>query len=240
MYIRQELEQQVERNVFIALALVVSLSLASFGYQGYSFYQRILELSRPAIEIEGVDVSNVIAVETPTIPMTEVVSVNLFGLYQEVDEAEPAPVLENLLETTLQLTLQGAFTHSDISKSRAIINSMERPSNNPGSSGEHYYFVNDVLPGNALLYAVNKDSVILKRGDVYETLHFPGYATPIIDPTPRPQNMANQIKRASPVTFTSNETLAQETSAATPSPNDANYFDVNHSIQDRLARLRAQ
>ncbi len=238
MYVGQELEQPMGKNVIIAFALVVCLALVSFAYQGYSFYQRIQELSNPIIEPPVVD--HQVPDLTPAIPMTEVASSNLFGLFQEEIPPEPAPILENLPETTLQLTLQGAFTHSDEIQSSAIISSMESHSAYAEPSSGHYYFINDILPGNAMLYAVNKDSVILKRGDVYETLHFPGYGTPIIDPTPHPQtNIVSRVQETSKIPSSQRESMPREIVAATTLPIDAGHSEVRRSIQDRLARLRA-
>ena len=236
MYLNQEIEQPIERRVYIALSVVVCLALVSFGVQGYSFYQRIQAPSNTVIESAVV---NHVADVTPAIPMTEVASSNLFGLYQEEIPAEPAPVLENLPETTLQLTLQGAFTHSDEIQSSAIISSMESHSAYEEMKGGHYYFINDILPGDAVLYAVNKDSVILKRGDVYETLHFPGYGTPIIDPTPHPQtNRISRVQETSKTSSSQHESVPREIVAVATLPNDVNHSEVRRSIQDRLARLR--
>ncbi len=242
----QGLEQPMTRNAVIALILIICLAICSFGYQGFLFYKRIQELSNPVATLATEQVSEP-NIDSPAIPIAEVASINLFGIYQEVVEPppEPTPELENLPETTLQLTLNGAFTHSDDTKSSAIISAMESRSEFEGADGGHYYFINDVLPGNAVLYAVNRDSVILKRGDTYETLHFPGYARPIIDPTPRPQSMAGRISdsllpSSTAGAIATNESTSNESLAATPSPSDANHSDVRQSIQDRLARLRAQ
>jgi type II secretory pathway component PulC len=244
LYLNQDLYQPIEKHAFIAMTFVIGLALISFGYQGYTFYQRIQELSHPVVE-PLVQIAEPSPAEPPAIPMAEVASINLFGQFQEVVEPapEPAPVLVNLPETTLQLTLNGAFTHSDDGKSSAIISAMENRSEYEGAAGGHYYFINDVLPGNAVLYAVHKDSVILKRGDIYETLHFPGYTRTIIDPTPRPQSMAGHVADHLLPPSTAGAIATNENSEALPattSASGADHSDVRRSIQDRLARLRAQ
>ena len=227
-------------EVTLILVLLIADATSDFLYQAIQFYQRINQWSADN-QASSMIIEPVI-LESPKqiIPIAEVASLNIFGEYKPEPEEVAAPVLENLPETTLQLTLQGAFTHSERTKSSAIITSMESHSNNQDSSGEHYYFVNDVLPGNALLYAVNKDSVVLKRGDIYETLHFPGYATPIIDPTPRPQNnMISRVQESLQPSSAPRESIPNQILAATSLPEIAN-AEVRHSIQDRLARLRAQ
>ena len=227
-------------DVILILALLSVVAISDFFYQGIVFYRRINQWSADSQASSMIIEPVVLESPKQIIPIADVASLNLFGEYKPEPEAVVAPVLENLPETTLQLTLQGAFTHSERTKSSAIITSMESHSNNQDSSGEHYYFVNDVLPGNALLYAVNKDSVVLKRGDMYETLHFPGYATPIIDPTPRPQNnMISRVQQSLQPSSTPRESIPNQILAATYLPEVAN-AEVRHSIQDRLTRLRAQ
>lgn len=249
MYLYRDSEHSMGMRERLTLALIICLSLGSFGFQGYELYKRVQAqsnlLSAP-LNVEPVPAADS---ARPAVPIEDVASINLFGIYQEAGgpESLPKPVLENLQETNLQLILQGAFTHTDLSKASAIISSTESSTNSGDGVGGHYYFINDALPGDAVLYAVNKDSVVLKRGETFETLHFPDYDRKIIDPTPRPQSVAGRppgpsisTSPSAPNGTIANETTPLETIAVMPAQDEQGHADKHRDMQDRLARLRAQ
>ncbi len=226
------------KKVMVAFVLLVGLAVSLFGFQLYNLYQHTRSVS--TVVAAGQPLGGLarasVAVENMPVPMSQVASMNLFGVYKEpvvpvVEEKKI--VLEELPETNLQLTLKAAFTHSEKYLSSAIITSNERSAT--VGFGSNRYFVNDVLPGNAILHEVHKDSVVLKRGTDYETLHFPGYSRPL-RPTVQPRRAPGQ--RKAQVKSTVEDKSVAEDSALTGDEELANHLTVRRSIKERLARLR--
>lgn len=89
-------------------------------------------------------------------------SAHLFG----VPGAEPAPaVTVNAPETRLNLKLRGTIAAPDDSLAHAIIAD--------GKGKDDVYFINDRVPGGAVLHEVRPDRVILNRAGALETLKLP-------------------------------------------------------------------
>ena len=86
---------------------------------------------------------------------------NFFGLAGK----EPVIQVDNLPETTLKLTLRGAFMATTSSIGGAIIEDETKQAS--------HYTVGDTLPGNAELKGVYADRIVLSRNGILETLYFP-------------------------------------------------------------------
>ena len=93
---------------------------------------------------------------------------NLFGANTA---AASAPVQNNFnaTQTRLRLELQAVFQAEHAEDSAAIIAEAKRAG--------LLYQVGKKLPGNAILKEVYADRVVLKRGEIYETLRFPKVKT---------------------------------------------------------------
>lgn len=96
----------------------------------------------------------------------EVAELNLFGKVKQLTVVAPAAKLDNVPKTRLDLTLNAVFADSAEARASAVI----AVQNNTQAKR---YFVGEILPGNALLYAIYPDHVILKRGEQLEKLIFP-------------------------------------------------------------------
>ena len=96
----------------------------------------------------------------------DVAALNLFGDVQLTTTAVPAAELANVPKTTLDLTLNAVFADTAGGRASAVI----ALQNNTRSKR---YFIGETLPGNALLYKIYPDHVILKRDEQLEKLVFP-------------------------------------------------------------------
>lgn len=86
---------------------------------------------------------------------------HLFG----VKSAGPAPSVDSLPETQLNLTLSGVVASGSVTGGGAIIAA-------PGGV-EAFYIINAQLPGGAVLKEVHPDRVVLERNGRLETLRLP-------------------------------------------------------------------
>jgi len=86
---------------------------------------------------------------------------HLFG----VKSAGPAPSVDSLPETQLNLTLSGVVASGSVTGGGAIIAA-------PGGV-EAFYTINAQLPGGAMLKEVHPDRVVLERNGRLETLRLP-------------------------------------------------------------------
>jgi general secretion pathway protein C len=86
---------------------------------------------------------------------------HLFG----VKSAGPAPSVDTLPETQLNLTLSGVVASGSVTGGGAIIAA-------PGGV-EAFYAINAQLPGGAMLKEVHPDRVVLERNGRLETLRLP-------------------------------------------------------------------
>jgi general secretion pathway protein C len=92
------------------------------------------------------------------------VELNLFGEENKAPVNEPVKVADNLPQTKLKLTLIGVITSTEEGKDSALIKDGNRTKR---------YFINDKIQGNVSLYQVNRDSVVIKRGENLEELKYP-------------------------------------------------------------------
>ncbi len=89
---------------------------------------------------------------------------HLFG--ESSAELNPAPVeTVDAPDTRMNLQLRGTVATDDASKAHAIIAD--------GTGNEDVFFINDPIPGGAVLHRVLYDRVILNRGGILETLRLP-------------------------------------------------------------------
>ncbi len=95
---------------------------------------------------------------------------DLFGSQaaeQKVEEVKPQ---ENIPETKLKLTLRGVSVSADPQRRTALIEGPDRQTN--------VYSINQSLPGNATLYEVHNNWVIINRSGALEKVFFPQEADP--------------------------------------------------------------
>lgn len=89
---------------------------------------------------------------------------NLFGSFQASDAAvAPVEQVVDAPETRLRLVLKGTVADKNQEGAFAIIGES-------GKSDDKVYWVGDSIPGNASLYSVHPDKVILRRAGKLETL----------------------------------------------------------------------
>ena len=92
---------------------------------------------------------------------SSILTANIFG--QRANNAEPVEIDPMVApETRLNLTLTGIFSASEAEHSRALIKD--------DSGKQRPYAVGDDIPGNAKLYSIHIDRVLLERKGRYETL----------------------------------------------------------------------
>ncbi|MGB1581251.1 MAG: type II secretion system protein GspC, partial [Nevskiales bacterium] len=97
----------------------------------------------------------------PTTNFNAILSANMFGRASQ-DEA-PADIDPMVApDTRLNLKLTGIFASADPEQSRALIKDE--------SGKQRPYSVGDDIPGNAKLYSIHADRVLLERKGRYETL----------------------------------------------------------------------
>ena len=97
----------------------------------------------------------------PTTNFNAILSANMFGrASQDQAPAEIDPMVAP--DTRLNLKLTGIFAAADPEQSRALIKDE--------SGKQRHYSVGDDIPGNAKLYSIHADRVLLERKGRYETL----------------------------------------------------------------------
>ena len=99
------------------------------------------------------------AVDTST-DFNSILSANIFGSATSREPAEIDPLVAP--ETRLNLKLTGIFSSNDEEQSRALIKD--------DSGKQRPYAIGDDIPGNAKLYSIQTDRVLLERSGRYETL----------------------------------------------------------------------
>jgi len=95
---------------------------------------------------------------------TEIIALDLFGAQKLIEQ--PHQGHQDIPETKLKLILKGAFGHSDPKQASALIASDK-------NKQSERFFINDELPGNAVLEEVYPNYVVLRRGARLEKLLFP-------------------------------------------------------------------
>ena len=114
---------------------------------------------------------------------------HLFG--ESSADATPAPVeTVNAPDTRMNLQLRGTVATDDASQAHAIIAD--------GTGKENVFFIDDPIPGGAVLHQVLPDRVILNRGGILETLRLPQQSVGGTAARPRTGSAANRAARALP------------------------------------------
>lgn len=133
--------------------------LGSLGALSWEAYRDFASLtSTPAVS----NASQTLSPNKATSPAQNLSELHLFG---NPGSQPIASVQENIPDTRLQLELKGAFTSSNTSRASALV--AEK-----GKTAKRYY-VNDSLPGGAVLTQVDSDHITLSRGGNLEILRFP-------------------------------------------------------------------
>lgn len=88
---------------------------------------------------------------------------NLFGSYQTSEQPLAPVAVVDAPETRLRLVLKGTVADKNQDRAFAIIGE-------GGKDDDAVYWVGDTIPGNASLYSVHADKVILRRAGKLETL----------------------------------------------------------------------
>lgn len=96
----------------------------------------------------------------PSADFNTILSANIFGSRVNNEPAEIDPLVAP--ETRLNLKLTGIFSSNDEEQSRALIKD--------DSGKQRPYGIGDDIPGNAKLYSIHADRVLLERAGRYETL----------------------------------------------------------------------
>lgn len=142
------------------LVLVVA-TLVIIGAIVFTAYQRFvppkfapIDTAQPMFEAEF---------EEP-LDTRDILSLNLFGAPQSAPTA-PEKSPEDIPQTNLRLALKGAFAHSVAEKASALI----APDQN---SKAELFFIDQQLPGGAILAEVHADFVVLRRNGQREKLQF--------------------------------------------------------------------
>jgi general secretion pathway protein C len=115
-----------------------------------------------------------ISTDTPQADYLAVANAHIFGVPGKeavIEQTTDAP------DTSLNLKLRGAIAATDPAYAHAIIAD--------GSGNDNVYFVNDKLPGGAVLHEIQMDRVILNRAGRLEALRLPKLSEGLGKPTPR-------------------------------------------------------
>lgn len=176
--------------------LAIAWYLARLVWAFVPLYNEFDWSARPAYSSKALAKGNSAQVDYPSIAST-----HLFG------EAgtEPLTTAIDAPETQLNLQLRGAIAANDAALSHAIIAD--------GEGKDQVYFINDAVPGGALLHEVYPDRVILNRAGVLEALRLPRVSEGLGN-QPRPNAMPSfsedgaaagamqQMMQADPSSFT--------------------------------------
>ena len=131
---------------------------------------RVSELSRPASSEP--DAATIPGSQPVTLGSAEkasareVAELNLFGEFKQTAVVPHPAEFDNVPKTKLDLILNAVFADSTEARASAVIAAQN-------NTQAKRYFISEILPGNAVLYAIYPDHVILKRGEQLEKLVFP-------------------------------------------------------------------
>ncbi|BFM14402.1 hypothetical protein R50073_05850 [Maricurvus nonylphenolicus] len=183
-----------------AIALWLCL-LGSVGALGWTLYK---DITTTRITPQAAANPSVQLSQSPVEPVN-FSAVQLFG----VASIQPTAVAQqDIPDTRLKLELKGAFSSSDTSRASALVSEK-------GKTAKRYY-VNESLPGGAVLTQVSSDHITLSRGGQLEILRFP---KPVSSGVTTPQSFA--------------------ANNAAPAPRrNSNTNSRTESIKERLMRLR--
>ena len=150
------LERYAGRLAVLAILVVLLLLFWSLGQTLRQLYEDVY-MAEPAQVVQQVTRE----APAPKVPdAADISQLNLFG----APEPEQAPVEVEAPETHLDLVLEGVFVSANPNASTAIIAA--------GRQAGELFYPGELLPGDAVLTAVQEDQVLLTRGGVLETLRF--------------------------------------------------------------------
>ena len=150
--------ERVSGVVIAVLVVLLAVSLAHFTWF-------ILAGSPPTITQGPELAASSNSAQPVRLNMRQLQQWHLFGKAGEAPKPTRAKRQENLVKTSLRLTLEGVFLADDPEKSSAIIAEQGKPG--------LFYRVSDRVPGNAVLDRVEEDQVVLDRNGRLEVLRFP-------------------------------------------------------------------
>lgn len=143
--------------IFASLAATVCSVLVLIGL---SLYDDINVLSHPAEQAP----QSLTNIDVKSSPKADIIAaIQKYRLLGQLQEKK-TPLVAQLPETKLKLTLVGTFIESIKADSSALI------SENGGRSER--FFIDDALPSGAVLKSVTGHHVTLERGGVLEALYF--------------------------------------------------------------------
>jgi general secretion pathway protein C len=138
------------------LLVVVAWYLARLIWAFVPLYSEFDWTARPQYATHIMPKGDSVRIDFPAIA-----NAHLFG----EAGAEPINTAIDAPETQLNLQLRGTIAAGDETMAHAIIAD--------GDGKDKVFFINDTLPGGAVLHEVYTDRVILNRGGVLETLRLP-------------------------------------------------------------------
>ena len=153
---------------------------------------------------------------------------NLFGTAASTVNA-PVRNNFNATQTRLRLELQAVFQAEHAEDSAAIIAEAKRAG--------LLYKVGKKLPGNAVLKEVYADRVVLKRGETFETLHFPKVKI-LLNKTPNGSRSSQGSRPGSTNQQVSLATNRTNQTATTPAQNPRNASDLTAQLEQFQTNLK--
>jgi len=178
--------------------VVIAWYLARLIWAFVPLYGEFDWTARPQYASQAMPKGDSVKIDFPSIA-----NAHLFG----EAGAEPVNTAIDAPETQLNLQLRGTIAAGDQTMAHAIIAD--------GDGEDKVFFINDTLPGGAVLHEVYTDRVILNRGGVLEALRLPRVSKALGNqpmPSPMPdfvnENPAaeadamQQMMQADPASFT--------------------------------------
>lgn len=205
----------------------------------YAYYLDSRVLARPLSQLTVTDIPTP-RVEKPRqvlIPVAQMRALALMGKQVVEPKLAPVPMIEEIPDTQLNLTLMGVFASQDVAIAAALIK--------VGSESPKYFRVGqDVVPGTKL-EIVAADGVTLRSEQAYEKLMFAhsgiwssSPATSLAELQPKQpvrfQPAPAERPDAVPASF-----QAQKPATSTPARVASTDSVAHLTLQERLARLRA-
>ncbi len=182
----------------------------SLGAVGWEVYRDVTSLKSSSAASVPHKAASSAKAANPTVNLSDL---HLFG---NPGSQPIARAQQDIPETRLQLELKGAFTSSNAASASALVSEK-------GKTAKRYY-VNDSLPGGAVLTQVDSDHITLSRGGNLEVLRFPKPASSGVEST------RNVAANGSPRNNSQQQRSTQRNSQTSQSRTE--------SIKERLLRLR--
>jgi len=192
--------------------IVLMIGIASLSWSGYQDF--LIAPPDKAITSQSAPVN----VRASQVSISALVDAHLFGQPQQTAAEEPAEAI-TAPETRLRVQLRGVFSHSDPTRSRALIAEQ-------GKSAK-YYRLGDSLSGSSTLHVIATEHVVLDRNGQLETLSFEANTSASQNRQVATINSPNDRKS----TFTAAPTVD-------PAKKLVSTPQRTESIKDRLMRLR--